>query len=132
MERPLVILTTEDLVLVITVLVALVLALMLRRRRPPPRAGTTPVVGDGAHDALDDALTPAYDRLRALEAVEARTLRAVAEHRARIQAMRQHLAHGTAEEHELLDTLERLTFAAITAQHDRALTEALTREGVDE
>jgi hypothetical protein len=132
MERPLIILTTEDVVLLVTVLVVVVLALMLRRRRGPPGTGVMPVVGDAAHDGPTDVLTPAYDQLRALEAIEIRTLRAIADHRARMQAMRQHLAHGTAAEQAVLDTLERLTFMAITAQHDRALREALTSEGVEE
>ncbi|MDQ2785504.1 MAG: hypothetical protein M3Y58_10955 [Chloroflexota bacterium] len=127
MDRPLLLLTTEDLVLVLILLVAVALALTLRHRRPAERT-------DATHDAgiagVEEALAPAYDQLRALEAIEARTLRAVADHRARITAMRQQL-HGTPEEQELLDEVQRLTFAAITAHHDRALTEALTMRGDD-
>ncbi|MHB8648269.1 MAG: hypothetical protein ACYDAR_21015 [Thermomicrobiales bacterium] len=131
MERPLLIFTAEDLVLALTLLVTVALAIALWRHGMGRTAVATPGVGDAANDGSDDALASAYDQLRALEAIEARTLRAIAEHRTRIQAMRQQLAHGTAEEHELLDTLERLTFAAIAAQHDRALNEALISKGED-
>jgi hypothetical protein len=129
MERPLLIFTVEDLVLALALLVAVALALRLRQRRGSPGADST----DDARIADPvDGLSTAYDQLRALEAIEARTLRAVADHRMRIQAMRQQLAHGTAEEQELLDAVQRSTFAAIAEQHDRALEEALTREGADQ
>ncbi len=131
MERPLLIFTGEDVVLALTLLIAIGLGLALRHRRPAGRADSS-AADDKEIAWPEDALTPAYDRLRALEAVEARTLRAIAEHRARIAAMRQQLLDGTAEEHDLLDAVQRLTFAAIAAQHDRALNEALATEGVDE
>lgn len=128
MDRPLLILTTEDLVLISILLVAVALALTLRHRHMAGRADAT---GDAGVAGPEEALGPAYDQLRALEAIEARTLRAVADHRARIAAMRQQLPHGTPEEQELLDAVQRLTFAAITQHHDRALTEALTMRGDD-
>lgn len=131
MERPVLLLTVEDLILVLALLtvIGLGLALTLRYRRGPPGADTPRAAGIAP---LDDPLAPAYDQLRALEAIEVRTLRAVAEHRGRIKAMRQQIVDGTPEEQELLDAVQRLTFAAITAQHDRALAEALTTQGVDE
>lgn len=129
MERPLLIITVEDLVLVLALLAAVALALTLWRRRGPPGAAIT--IDAGIADPAS-ALGAAHAQLRALEAIEARTLRAVADHSGRIQAMRQHFVHGTAEEQALLDTVQRLTFAAIAEQHDRALEEALAMRGENE
>jgi hypothetical protein len=129
MERPLLLFTAEDLVLVLALLIAVALALKLRHWR---RAAGADAADDARIADPADGLSPAYDQLRALEAIEVRTLRAVADHRMRIQAMRQHLMHGTAEEQELLDAVQRSTFAAIAEQHDRALEEALAREGMDQ
>jgi hypothetical protein len=127
MERPLLIFTVEDLVLALALLVAVALGYAaLRQWRGPPGAHSTNDEGMARPEGI---IGPAHDQLRALEAIEARTLRAVADHRMRIQAMRQQLAHGTAEEQKLLSEVERLTFAAIAEQHDRALREALATEG---
>lgn len=131
MERPLLMLTVEDVILALALLIAFGLGLVLTLRRHPAGRADPTVADDGGIARQEAMLVPVYDRLRALEAIEARTLRAVAEHRSRIAAMHQQLVDGTAEEHDLLDAVQRLTFAAIAEQHDRALREALTTEGVD-